>query len=94
MESQAVRTSSPVFELLIVKLSVTTESQLTLLVKVCVAELLLTVYITESIQVYELQAVITSVPVLELLIVKFNVTTESQFAVLVNVWVAELLLDV
>ena len=79
---------------LIVRSNVTTESQPAAFVSVCVAVLLLDVYVLPSIQVYESHAVIISVPVLLELMVKFNVTTESQPAAFVKVYVAVLLLAV
>ena len=63
----------------------TTLSQPAELIRICVAVLLLLVYVTPSIQVRLSQAVTTSVPELELLIVKANVTTLSQPAALVKV---------
>ena len=64
--------------------------------KVSLAVLLLDVYVFPSVQVYGPQEVMVSVEyvlVLELM-VKFNVTTESQPATLVKVYVAMLLLAV
>ena len=77
-----------------VKSKVTILSQPTALVKVWVAVLLLVVYVIPSIQVILLQEVCVSIPKLELLIVKSKVTTLSQPAALVKVWVAALLLVV
>ena len=87
-------TSVPVLLELMVKFNVTTESQPETLVKVYVAVLLFAVYVFPSIQVNVSHAVITSVPVLLELIVRSNVTTESQPAAFVKVYVAVLLLAV
>ena len=64
------------------------------LVNVQVELLLLVVYVLPSIHVYESQAVCTSVPVFEFVIVKSRVTVLSHPLALVNVQVALLLLVV
>ena len=64
------------------------ESQPAAFVNVKVGVLVLAVYVTPSIQVKLSHADLTSVPVVEFLMLRFNVTTESQPAALVPVQVA------
>ena len=85
--SQAVTVSDPDVALLIVKSKDTIESHPfaeppTI---VCVAVLFEVVYVLPSIHVYESHAVITSVPVANVVIVRFKVAIESHPAAFVNV---------
>ena len=62
-------------------------SQPSTFVSVKVAELLEAVYVFPSIQVYELQAITSSVLPLELLTVKCNVSTCTQLLASELIWV-------
>ena len=70
---------------MIVKSSVTTESQPAVFTNVSIAVVLLVVYVIPSIHVNASQAVCVSVAELERLIVKSRVTTESQPALFTKV---------
>ena len=84
-ESHAVSFTDAKLLVFMVRFKVTTESQPEVFFTVWVALLLLDVYVLPSIHEYESQAVWTSVPVFDLLRVRFSVTTESQPVALVSV---------